>query len=205
LYAMVKFIMGYKKGMTQVYKDGAAVPVTVVEIPENTVVRVSEKEGTVDLGLGKKKHPTSADKGKFSKIFAVPRSIWTVSLEDGEKLSVGDVFGSGVCTEEDLVSVTGITKAKGFIGVVKRWGFHGGPRTHGQSDRQRAPGSIGAGTDPGRVLAGKKMAGRLGGVVRMLRNRKIVGVGEDFLLIKGAIPGNPGGLIKIERMTQHES
>lgn len=104
--------------------------------------------------------------------------------------------------EGDLVKVTGTSKGKGFAGVVKRWSFAGGPKTHGQSDRHRAPGSIGAGTDPGRVWKGQKMAGRMGNRRSTVKGLKIIKIepGGKLILVKGAIPGSPKsqvGLIKI--------
>jgi len=102
----------------------------------------------------------------------------------------------------DKVKVTGTSKGKGFAGVVKRWHFAGGPRTHGQSDRERAPGSIGQTTTPGRVYKGKKMAGRMGGKKVTVKGLKVVEVKpeEKLLVIKGLIPGNKGGLVKINKI-----
>jgi large subunit ribosomal protein L3 len=200
----VNHLLGYKKGMTQVFIDDAAVPVTIVHVPVNTVVAVRKEKKTdrkgIDIGIGEKKHPTKAEKGKYAKAKLVPQTIMTIWMENGEEessLKVGDTIDASVCSEGDRALVTGTTKGKGFAGVIKRWGFHGGPRTHGQSDRMRAPGSIGAGTDPGRVFPGKKMPGKMGGKPHTLRNRKIVGVGDDYILVKGAIPGNAGGLVHI--------
>jgi len=95
------------------------------------------------------------------------------------------------------VTVTGISKGKGFQGVVKRHGFKGGPRTHGQSDRLRAPGAIGARTTPGRVYKGKRMAGRMGHDTVTIKNKRIVGIKENILLISGPLPGSNGDLVKI--------
>jgi len=90
-----------------------------------------------------------------------------------------------------------VSKGKGFAGVVKRWGFAGGPKTHGQSDRHRAPGSIGAGTTPGRVLKGKKMAGRKGGDTVTLLNKEIVDIKDNYILVSGPVPGSNGDLVAI--------
>lgn len=198
-------MLGYKKGMTQVYLEDRVVPVTVVEIPKNIVCKVNSEDSSqkVDLGVGEKKSPTKSEKGKYSKVKVVPRYVWTVMEVDDMK--EGDSFGPEVFKEGDVMTVTGIAKAKGFAGVIKRWGFKGGKRTRGQSDRERAPGSIGGGTDPGRVLPGKKMPGRMGGHTKTVRNRRIVDVGDDYLLIRGSLPGNVGGLLKITKMNTDES
>jgi large subunit ribosomal protein L3 len=206
----VNHLLGYKKGMTQVFVDDAAVPVTIVHVPKNTVVSVAKEKGTekkgLEIGIGEKKHPTKAEKGKYAKAKHVPRhslTVWQDKDENGS-LKIGDVIEASECKEGDTAQITGVTKAKGFTGVIKRWGFHGGPRTRGQSDRERAPGSIGAGTDPGRVFPGKKMPGRMGGKKRTLRNRKIVKVGDDYILVRGSLPGNAGGLLHISLSPRDE-
>lgn len=198
--------------MTQVFIDDAAVPVTIVHIPKNTVVAVKKEKKTdrrgIDIGIGEKKHPSKAEKGKYAKAKLVPQKIMTLWMEDGDEessLKVGDTVDASVCSQGDTALITGTTKGKGFAGVIKRWGFHGGSRTHGQSDRMRASGSIGAGTDPGRVLPGKKMPGKTGTKMHTLRNRKIVGVGEDYILVKGSLPGNTGGLVHISLDTKDEN
>lgn len=204
----MKFLLGHKKGMTQVFVDDKAVPVTAVSIPENAVCKIDEKEGrkVVRLGIGEKKKPTKPELGKYKKYGKVPQSVITFEINDEEKYKVGDKVKIGdVLKEGDLLKVTGTTKSKGFAGVVKRWGFKGGPRTHGQSDRLRAPGSIGGGTDPGRVLPGKKMPGRMGGITKTLRKRKVIDVGDDYILIAGPLPGNNGQLLKIEVEESNEA
>ena len=119
----------------------------------------------------------------------------------GDQLKVSDNFKKG-----DVIAVTGISKGKGFTGVIKRWGFSMGPRTHGQSDRLRAPGSIGA-TGPGRVWKGKKMAGQMGNVQKTVQNLEIVQVDEknNVLLIKGAVPGAPGGYVVISSASKQKT
>lgn len=119
---------------------------------------------------------------------------------DGEEKKVGDIVKiADVFISGDKVKVSGTTKGKGFSGVVKRWGFHGGPKTHGQSDRHRAPGSIGQGTTPGRVFKGKKMAGRGGGLTKTISGLKVVKVDADKneLWVGGAVPGAKGNLVKV--------
>ncbi len=121
------------------------------------------------------------------------------NLKVGEEIKVADVFKPG-----DIVDVVGTSKGKGFAGVVKRWHFKGGPRTHGQSDRERAPGSIGSSTTPGRVLKGKRMAGRMGSERITVKNLEVVGVDSDknFLEVKGLVPGVIGGLLVIQRVKE---
>jgi len=115
---------------------------------------------------------------------------------DGE-LKIGDEIKSDQFVAGDKVVLSGVSKGKGFAGVVKRYRFKGGPKTHGQSDRLRAPGSIGAGTDPGRILKGKRMAGRMGQEKITLLGREIVDIKDNLLLIKGPVPGSNGDLIAI--------
>ncbi|OGM89584.1 50S ribosomal protein L3, partial [Candidatus Woesebacteria bacterium RIFOXYD1_FULL_46_19] len=117
----------------------------------------------------------------------------------GDTIAASDIFSVG-----DIIQVTGTSKGKGFAGVVKRWGFAGGPRTHGQSDRERAPGSIGQTTTPGRVFKGKKMAGRMGGERVTLKNLQIVSVNPETneIEISGPVPGIPGGLLVIKRLSE---
>lgn len=190
----MKAIIGTKKGMTRIFKGEKSVPVTVVDVSD-CVVSLKDDVG-IELGLGKKKRVNKALEGKYKGLGFVPalREYFTGltgEYEVGAKV-MPDTFASG-----EKVTVTGVTKGKGFIGVVKRYGFKGGPRTHGQSDRLRAPGSIGAGTTPGRVLKGKRMAGRMGSKTVTLHSKEVVDVVDTYLLISGPIPGNRGDKIVI--------
>jgi len=203
----VNYLLGYKKGMTQLYQDEKAVPVTVIVVPANVVCKVGKKVGDVtpvDIGVGTKRSPSLAEKGKYKEVQSVPRDVWTVWTTEAE-VKVGDEYGAEICKEGDVATVVGVSKGKGFAGVVRRWGFHGGPKTHGQSDRHRASGAIGAGTDPGRIWPGQKMSGRMGGERVTLDDRQIVNVGEGYLVIKGPLPGNPGTLVQIELREKHEN
>lgn len=118
-------------------------------------------------------------------------------LKVGDQLTVSDIFKKG-----DVIAVTGTSKGKGFAGVVKRWHFAGGPRTHGQSDRERAPGAIGSGTTPGRVLKGKHMAGRMGGERVTVKNLIVVDVDNagSRMAISGAVPGATNGVVIIKKI-----
>lgn len=187
-------VIGIKKGMTRVFKGEKSIPVTVVDIAD-CVVALKDATG-VEIGLGKEKRSNSAMKGKYAKLGYVPAYREHFTGEFAE-MNIGDAvkpedFASGL-----RVSVKGVSKGKGFAGVVKRWGFSGGPKTHGQSDKWRSPGSIGAGTTPGRVQKGLKMSGRMGSDQVTLRNREIVDVVDNYLLISGPVPGSNGKLVII--------
>ena len=224
---MINVILAAKGTMGAAFVKGRRIPVTKVVAGPCVVTQVKkmEKDGywAVQLGFGEKriknvskalqghlkktqKLPDSA-KASTGKQNTLPRFIKEVRLDEepdvkvGDTVALADIFGVG-----DLVSVTGVSKGKGFQGVVKRWGFAGGPRTHGQSDRERAPGSIGQGTTPGRVYKGKHMAGRMGGDQVTVKNLQVVSVDASAgtLDISGAIPGVPGGLLKITRLKKGE-
>ena len=135
----------------------------------------------------------------------MPRFLREVRLDSEPEFKVGDIISvSDVFKKGDVIAITGTSKGKGFAGVVKRWGFHGGPRTHGQSDRERAPGSIGQGTTPGRVLKGKKMAGRMGGDRVTVKNLIVVDVDKEagLIAVSGPVPGVPGGLLIIKKLAE---
>lgn len=191
----MKALIGIKKGMTRVFVDDKVVPVTVVDTA-GCILSFMEPKG-FELGVGEKRKPTKAMVGKYAVTKKVPeeRSYFKGSL-DGE-VEIGSEIKAETFSVGDKVVVRGVSKGKGFTGVVKRHGFKGGPKTHGQSDRHRAPGSIGAGTDPGRVLKGKKMAGRMGQDTITMLDREIVDIKDSLLLIKGPIPGSKGDLVAI--------
>lgn len=189
----MKAILGQKKGMTRVLQEGKSIPVTIVDVQECVVS--FRDEDLVELGL-KKKKGNKATLGKYKTLGFVPK--YTRSVRgDENSLKVGDKIESSVFNSGDVVNIKAKSKGKGFAGVVKRYGFAGGPKTHGQSDRLRAPGSIGAGTTPGRVLKGKKMPGRMGSDNLTLKNKKIIDVVENYLLVSGPVPGNNGDPVLI--------
>jgi len=222
---MIKTILGTKSNMSSVFNQfGHQVPVTTVIVKPNIVVGLQGQK--VILGTGKKKK-TKKTETAISKIVGhSPRFIKEVMLENitseeqkpqeipqensqqnqetnltDSKVKIGDKVTVSIFEAGDEVKVTGTTKGKGFAGVVKRWGFAGGPKTHGQSDRHRAPGSIGAGTTPGRVFKGKKMAGHMGSAKLTVTGLEIIEVneGKNLLLIKGAIPGARDGFLIIKK------
>lgn len=176
------FILGKKLKMTQVWKGETVVPVTVIKAEPNTVsiVRTKERDGydAVQLSLGKHRRENRGASG-------------------AEKGQIVDV---SAFEEGDTVRITGVSKGRGFQGTVKRHGFGGGPKTHGQKNRFRAPGSIGS-TAPQRVTPGRRMAGHMGVEQVTVKNLKIVGIDKEkhLLYVKGAVPGAPSSLVEIRK------
>ena len=202
---MLSGIIGKKIGMTQLFRDnGTSEAATAIEAGPCTVVQVKtvDKEGynAVQLGFGETKRLKSPQKGHLKGLgqFYYLREF---RVEDINDSSVGDQVGVDQFEVGDRVDVTGVSKGKGFAGVVKRHHFAGGPKTHGQSDRHRAPGSIGATTSPGRVLKGTRMAGHMGDERVTVRNLEILAIDADRnrLLLKGAVPGDRQGLLLIKK------
>ncbi|MBI1885448.1 MAG: 50S ribosomal protein L3 [Chloroflexi bacterium] len=201
----IEGILGRKLGMTQVFaRDGAALPVTLIEAGPCTVVQVKtkEKDGyeAVQLGFGQRKRVNEPTKGHLKGLGQF-RYLREFRVDNVEEWEVGKKMGCEVFQPGELVDVTAISKGKGFAGVMKRHGFRGGPATHGQSDRARAPGSIGAGTDPGRVIKGRKMAGHMGAEQVTVKNLPVVSTdpAKGVLMVQGSVPGNTGSLVKIRR------
>ena len=204
-------LIGKKVGMTSVFDEvGNNIPCTVVEVTPNVVTHVKTTDGidgynAVQLAFGEKKEKktTKAMLGHFGKAGTTPKRKlvefrdYEVDANLGDEVRAADVFEAG-----DRVHVIGITKGKGFQGVVKRHGFAGvGSRTHGQHNRERAPGSIGASSDPSRVMKGMRMAGQKGKERVTVRNLTVVRVldEQNAILIKGALPGPKGGFVTIHK------
>ena len=205
---MLKGLIGMKVGMTQIFDDsGEAIPVTLIEAGPCyvTQVRLPEKDGysAVQLGFveGKQKHLTSGQLGHLKRNDLPPLRFLREfrqkdpGVSEGQTLTVNEVFAVG-----ETVDVVGTSKGKGFAGAVKRYHFHGGPKTHGQSDRHRAPGSRSSGTTPGRVYKGSRGPGHMGFDRVTAQNLKVVLVdGERNLLgLRGAVPGPKGGVLMIK-------
>ena len=206
---MLKAVLGKKLKMTQVFDShGRSVPVTQVLAAANlvTAVKDSEIDGykAVQIGFGNSKKIGKALKGSLkkatSKMDTYPKVLREVAFDDdvkvGQKVKVEEVFSKGT-----MVDVVGVSRGKGFAGGVKRWGFHGGPKTHGQSDRHRAPGSIGSGTTPGRVTKGLKMAGHMGFDQVTVQGLEVIAIDieKEVILIKGSIPGPSGSVVLIKK------
>ncbi len=203
-------LFGKKAQQTQRFlEDGTRIPVTLVVADTNVIMGLKNPERdnytAVKLGFGKTKKTTKAlfGEAKAAKLDYVPevlgevRANSTEGLELGTSLKVEDIFKAG-----DIVDVTGTSKGKGFASGIKRYNFRGGPKTHGQSDRHRAPGSIGSGTTPGRVYKGKRMAGNMGRDTVTVKNLMIIDVNptDKTLLISGLIPGILNGVIKVTKV-----
>jgi len=191
--------------MTQVYNDeGQAQPVTIIETGPITVTQVKtiEKDGydALQVGYGKRKEKNANKplKGHFKDI-AVPEFVKEIRISAPSELKLGDLIEVSTFAEGDKVEVSAVSKGKGFQGVVKRHGFAGGPRTHGQKHSEREPGSIGGGLRT-RVPKGMRMAGRMGGDRVTVPNLKVVAVDAEngLILIKGAIPGRRGTFVEIK-------
>jgi large subunit ribosomal protein L3 len=202
-------IIGKKVGMTSVYDaNGKIIPCTVVEAGPCVVtqVRSTEVDGYEAVQLGyderKEKHTSKAMMGHFAKAQTTPKRklVEFKGFTDVKKL--GDVVNVDLFEEGDFVDVVGTSKGKGFQGVVKRHGFAGvGGQTHGQHNRLRAPGSLGASSFPSRVFKGMRMAGRMGGDRVKVQNLEILKVLTDknLLIIKGSVPGAKGSYVLVEK------
>lgn len=203
---MLKGLIGKKIGMTQIFDErGVAFPVTLIEAGPCyvTQIRRPETEGYSSVQLGfSETHPKRLTGGETGHLkggnlppLRVLREFRTKSLE----VSVGDVMKADVFTLGERVDVIGTSKGKGFAGAVKRYHFAGGPKTHGQSDRHRAPGSNGSGTTPGRVYKGSRRPGHMGDERVTVQSLKVVLVDAERNLIgvHGAVPGSKGGLVII--------
>jgi large subunit ribosomal protein L3 len=205
----VQGIIGKKVGMTQVYaEDGRAIPVTVIQAGPCVVVQRKSKEkdgvSAVQLGLveGRKvKRVTKAMKGHFDKAGLPPcRVLREFRVADGAEVKVGDKVSVELFAPGDTIHVTGVSKGKGFQGVVKRHHFRGGAATHG-SMFHRAPGGIGASAYPSRVIKGMRAAGHMGSDKVTVRKLTVVRVdaGSNTLVVKGAVPGAGGGYLVIHK------
>jgi large subunit ribosomal protein L3 len=203
-------LIGRKVAMTQVFADdGSRVPVTVIEAGPCTVlgVRTRESHGydAIQLGFSPwKKHVSRPAAGQFKKLglpaLAVVREMRLEKTDKAQAYQVGQALTVGIFTPGELVDVVGVTKGKGFQGGVKRHGWYGGDATHG-SMFHRAPGSIGASSDPSRVWPGHRLPGRMGGEQRTVLNMRVERVlpEHNLLLVRGAIPGASGGLVVVRK------
>ena len=200
--------MGKKLGMTQVYgKGGKTEAITAIEAGPCTVTQLKtvEKDGYIaaKLGFGEVKPRKTGKKGaakdkKEQVKFKYNREL---RFDAAPKMEVGQKIDVSLFKTGDKVDAIGISKGKGFAGGVKRYHFNGGPKTHGQSDRWRAPGSVGSNTNPGRVYKGLRMAGHLGAVRTTVSNLEVLEAdpARNLLLIKGAVPGMTNGLLIIQK------
>jgi large subunit ribosomal protein L3 len=222
-------IIGKKLGMTQLFNEaGQQIPCTVIEAEPNTVLTVTNTSTmkAVQLGLGvqrtrrenakgehtpRGRRASSAELGHAKKagLEAAPRTIRSIRLDEKGNAkveiptyNVGDKVDVGVFTVGETVKVTGTSKGRGFQGVVKRWGFHGGPNTHGNT-KHRRPGSIGPGTDPSRVIKGKKMPGHFGAerVTQIGLRVEKVDAERNLVYVRGAVPGPTNGIVVVRKQS----
>ena len=202
-------LIGKKIGMTSVFSaDGRNVPCTVIEVGPCVVTQVKTEatDGYAALQLGfedqKEKHLTQPELGHFRKAGVAPKRHLAEFKGFGDTYALGDTIGVDIFTEADFVDVVGTSKGKGFQGVVKRHGFGGvGQATHGQHNRLRKPGSIGACSYPAKVFKGMRMAGHMGNERVTVQNLQVLKVipENNLLLIKGSVPGSKGSIVLIEK------
>jgi large subunit ribosomal protein L3 len=204
-------LIGKKIGMTSFFDaNGKYLPCTVIEAGPCVVtqVKTNDKDGYDALQLSfdekKEKHTSSAMKGHFAIAQTTPKRRVVEFRHFVESKNLGDVLTVDLFLEGDFVDVVGTSKGKGFQGVVKRHGFSGvghANKSHGQHDRERAPGSLGASSDPSRVMPGMRMAGRMGGNRKKVQNMVVVKVmpEKNLILVKGSVPGAKGSYVLIEK------
>jgi large subunit ribosomal protein L3 len=205
-------LLGRKLGMTRVFiEDGSSIPVTVIEAGPCPVVAVrSEKKhgyNACQIGFGERRENlfNKPELGHFKAAGVAPsRYLREVRLAEPEEIKVGDVLKVDLFKAGEKVDVTGISRGMGFAGVMKRHHFQGANATHGQSDRWRAPGSVGQSSYPSRVFKGVRMAGRMGGETVTVVGLKVVRVipEENLLLVAGGVPGKANSLVKIKKSTR---
>jgi len=208
---MVKGILGKKIGMTRVFReDGESVPVSVLEVGPCYIIQIKriEREGynAIQMGFQPKKDKRlnkpllgyfkAAGKGGFA-------FLREIKVDDVDSFELGQEINSEIFNVGDLVTVKGVSKGRGFTGVVKRWGFSGGDTSHGCRSH-KVPGSIGASATPSRVMKGKKLPGRMGNKKVTVKNLKVVDVVKEknVILVKGAVPGSKGSLLEVKINSQ---
>ncbi len=206
---MIRGIIGKKVGMTQVFDEsGKAFPVTAIEAGPCPIVQIKTKNQdgyqAVQLGFGirKENKVNRPERGHIQKAgITPPRVLCEFPIDDADQLSVGLMIDSGIFSVGEYVDVTGTSKGLGFTGVVRRYGFAGGKKSHGGEQDLRRPGSIGASSYPSRVFKGKRMPGRHGGRRVTIQNLQVIQADADrsLLLVKGAVPGPMNGLLLINK------
>jgi large subunit ribosomal protein L3 len=204
---MFKGLIGRKVGMTQIFDDdGIALPVTLIEAGPCyvTQIKTEDNDGYSSVQIGfdevKPKRLTGGQLGHLKRNSLPPLKILKEFRTKNPEVSEGDLLKADVFEKDERVDVVGTSKGRGFAGVVKRYGFAGGPRTHGQSDRLRAPGSLGSGTTPGRVFKGKRGPGRMGNERVTSSNVRVVLVDPErnLIAVDGSVPGPKGGMVVIK-------
>lgn len=205
---MITTLFGFKKTQTRIFsEDGKQIYVTNISVEPCVVTRIVQADNNpkYQLGIGNTKKLAKPVEGQLKKagVEKKPRFFREVEAPSGdEALAVGaEVKVSDVFAVGDAITVTGTSKGKGFASGIRRYNFNGGPKTHGQGDHWRAPGSIGSGTTPGRVYKGKKMAGRLGGDTVTVKGLKVIAVDieKNMISVSGPVPGAKNGLITLTK------
>lgn len=199
----MKFLIGKKLGMTTIHDGPVSENVTLISCTENTVtlVRTVERDGYAAVQVSSPKTSRRTVKREFRRPFTAKGKDESAGAAAIEGVKEGDVMDVSVFEAGDIVDISGVTKAKGFQGVVKRHGFGGAPASHGRKHDMRKPGSIGA-TFPEHVVKGRRMAGRMGGERFTIENLRVVLVDAEkgILAVRGAVPGNNGGIVGIRGM-----
>ena len=202
---MAEGLMGRKRGMTQIFSEkGQVIPVTVLEVGPCYVTQIHTEEksgyGAVQLGFEETRKLNKAERGHLKNLPSLKhlREVRTTQLD---KYKVGQKLTAGIFSVGERVDVVGTSKGKGTAGPVKKYHFRGGPKTHGQSDRTRRPGSSSATTTPGRVLKGTRRAGQMGNVRVTISNLDVVQVDPErnLVAVRGAVPGAKNGLIFVQK------
>jgi len=210
----MKAILGKKLGMTQIFaEDGRVIPVTAIEAGPCVIVQVKDKEkdgyAAVQMGFGdvKKKLVVKPLQGHFDKNkLSYKRFLGEVRVPDSQGYQVGQEIKADIFSTGDRVDVSGVSIGKGFAGVMKRWGYSGGPGSHG-SHSHRIPGSIGTSATPSRVLKGKRLPGHMGNRRVTVQDLEVVKVDleQNLLLVKGSVPGSEGSLVRIKESIKAKS
>ena len=205
----MKGIIGKKIGMTSIFAaDGKQIACTIIEAQPNVVTQIKTVEidgyTAIQLAVGdkKEKHSVKAEMGHFAKANTAPKKFTKEFRNYSITKSIGETIDLSIFSEGDDIEVVGTTKGKGFQGVVKRHGMSGvGEASHGQHDRQRAPGSIGNSSDASRVFKGMRMAGRMGGDRVKMKGLKVVKIFSDknYILVTGSVPGHNGSIVLIQK------
>ena len=205
---MVNGLLGKKLGMSQVFdSNGEMYPVTVIETGPCyvTQIKTDETDGYSAVQIGflekKLKQSNKAEQGHVKKAEVSPKKVLKEIFSDSyDDIKIGQELTVDIFKDVKVVDVTGTTKGKGFAGVIKRWGFSGGPGAHGSTCHRR-PGSIGAGTNPGRVIKGKKMSGRMGNKKKSIKNLDVIKVdaAKNLILVKGSVPGSIGSYVLVKK------
>jgi len=207
---MAEGLLGKKVGMTQVFQEnGESLPVSILQVGPCfvTQVKTQEKDGytALQIGFEESRRLSKPQRGHLKNLPSL-KHLLEVRTSDVANFQVGQKLNLSIFNVGDLVDVSGISKGKGTAGVIKRYHFKGGKKTHGQSDRMRAPGSSGATTTPGRVLKGLRKAGQLGNVRKTTLNLEVVQVDAErnLLAVKGSVPGATNGVLFIRKARQQK-